>query len=194
VKVRPATIADCAAPAAIYGHHVLHGAGTFEETPPSAEEMAMRLDDVVRRGLPYLVAEIDGSVAGFAYASPFRTRAAYRHTVEDSVYIAPDHQRQGVGKALLAPVIEACETMGLRQMMAMIGDSANAASIGLHRACGFADAGVMRAVGFKAGRWVDVVVMQRALGAGDANLPEAAGLDLYAVATTPSAAASWSCS
>src|SRR5580693_8248192 len=123
--IRPALAADAAALAAIYGHHVLHGFGTFEEVPPSAEDMAGRVTAVTDWGLPYLVAEVDGAVAGLAYAGLFRPRAAYRYTVEDSVYIAPDRMGQGVGKRLLSAVIQACEGMGLRQMVAMIGDSAN---------------------------------------------------------------------
>jgi L-amino acid N-acyltransferase YncA len=154
---------DAAALAGIYGHHVLHGFGTFEEIPPLAEEMERRVASVLGFGLPYLVAEIDGVVAGFAYASAFRTRAAYRYTVEDSVYIAPDRLGQGIGKALLLRVIEASEALGLRQMVAMIGDSANAGSIGVHRSCGFESTGVLKGLGFKAGRWVDVVTMQRPL-------------------------------
>lgn len=163
MKIRPATMDDAAALAGIYGHHVLHGFGTFEEIPPLAEEMERRVASVLGFGLPYLVAEIDGVVAGFAYASAFRTRAAYRYTVEDSVYIAPDRLGQGIGKALLLRVIEASEALGLRQMVAMIGDSANAGSIGVHRSCGFESTGVLKGLGFKAGRWVDVVTMQRPL-------------------------------
>jgi L-amino acid N-acyltransferase YncA len=176
--IRPATVGDSPALAAIYGHHVLHGSGTFEEIAPGPEEMSARLAAVIRRGLPYLVAEIDGAPRGFAYAGPFRTRAAYRYTVEDSVYIAPDHQGRGIGKALLTAVIAACEPLGPRQMVAMIGDAANAGSVGLHRACGFTHAGVLGAVGFKAGRWVDVVIMQRPLNAGAAVPPGPGGLEL----------------
>jgi L-amino acid N-acyltransferase YncA len=161
---------DAAALAGIYGHHVLHGFGTFEEIPPSAEEMERRVASVLGFGLPYLVAEIDGGVAGFAYASAFRTRAAYRYTVEDSVYIAPDRLGQGIGKALLLQVIEASEALGLRQMVAMIGDSANAGSIGVHLSCGFELTGVLKGLGFKAGRWVDVVTMQRPLNVGSDTL------------------------
>jgi phosphinothricin acetyltransferase len=161
---------DAAALAGIYGHHVLHGFGTFEEIPPLAEEMERRVASVLGFGLPYLVAEIDGVVAGFAYASAFRTRAAYRYTVEDSVYIAPDRLGQGIGKALLLRVIEASEALGLRQMVAMIGDSANAGSIGVHRSCGFESTGVLKGLGFKAGRWVDVVTMQRPLNVGSDTL------------------------
>jgi L-amino acid N-acyltransferase YncA len=177
VKIRPATMADAAALAAIYGHNVLHGFGTFEEIVPSTEEMGRRLSVVLRLGLPYLVAEIDGVVAGFAYASAFRTRAAYRYTVEDSVYVAPDRQGQGIGKALLLAVIAECEALGLRQIVAMIGDSENTGSIGVHRSCGFEPSGVLRGLGFKAGRWVDVVTMQRALNSGIDGVPTEAGMD-----------------
>ena len=178
MMIRPALATDAAALAAIYGHHVLHGFGTFEEVPPSPEDMAARVTAVTDWGLPYLVAEIDGAVAGLAYAGLFRPRAAYRYTVEDSVYVAPDRIGQGVGKRLLGAVIETCEGMGLRQMVAMIGDSANAGSIGLHRACGFEPAGVLPAVGFKHGRWVDVVQMRRALNAGAGTAPDSEGLTL----------------
>jgi len=176
--VRAAHAADAEALAAIYGHHAENGFGTFEEAAPSPAEMAERMAAITARGLPYFVAEIDGRVAGFAYAGPFRTRAAYRYTVEDSVYIAPDRQRHGVGKALLTAVIAACQTLGLRQMVALIGDSGNAGSIGLHRSCDFMHAGVMNAVGYKAGRWVDVVIMRRPLNGGDSLPPQGAGLDL----------------
>jgi len=161
---------DAAALADIYGHHVLHGFGTFEEIPPPAEEIERRVTSVLGLGLPYLVAELDGGVAGFAYASAFRTRAAYRYTVEDSVYIAPDRLGQGIGKSLLLQVIGACEALGLRQMVAMIGDSANVGSIGVHRSCGFEPSGVLKGLGFKAGRWVDVVTMQRPLNVGSEEL------------------------
>jgi phosphinothricin acetyltransferase len=178
VIVRPATPDDAPALAAIYGHHCCHGFGTFEEAAPSPEDMAGRLKAIQDRGLPYLVAEVDGVVAGFAYAGPFRPRAAYRYTVEDSVYIAPGHIGQGVGKALLTEVIAACEAMGLRQMVAVIGDSANAGSIGLHRSLGFEDTGIGRDVGYKLGRWVDIVWMQRALNGGAGCEPDAPGLEL----------------
>jgi L-amino acid N-acyltransferase YncA len=178
MPIRPATEADAAAVAAIYGHHVLHGFGTFEEEPPSDVEMAGRIAAVLARGLPYLVAEEEGAVVGFAYAGPFRPRAAYRYTVEDSVYIAPQAIGKGVGKALVTEVIARCEALGLRQMIAVIGDSGNAGSIGLHRALGFEDAGIGKAFGFKHGRWVDVVWMQRALNEGSAVPPSAAGIDL----------------
>jgi phosphinothricin acetyltransferase len=178
LTIRPAAEADAPALAAIYGHHCLHGFGTFEEEGPSPEEMAQRLAAVTARGLPYFVAEQDGVVVGFAYAGPFRPRAAYRYTAEDSVYIAPGMQGRGVGKVLLTQVIAACEALGLRQLMAVIGDSENAGSIGLHRSLGFMQTGVGRSVGFKLGRWVDIVHMQRALNGGDASAPEGAGLAL----------------
>ena len=165
--IRSASAADAAAVAAIYGHHVLHGLGTFEEVPPSEAEIAGRIAAVLARGLPYLVAVDDaGAVIGFAYAAPFRPRAAYRYTVEDSVYIDPARLGRGLGKALVAEVIAACEALGLRQMVAVIGDSAQTPSIRLHAACGFEMTGTLKNIGFKFGRWLDSVLMQRALGTG----------------------------
>jgi L-amino acid N-acyltransferase YncA len=179
VIVRAARPEDAAAVAAIYGHHVLHSLATFEEIPPSDAEMAARIAAVRTHGLPYLVAEEAGErVVGFAYASTFRPRAAYRYTAEDSVYIDPDYIGRGVGRALLSEVIAACEALGLRQLMAVIGDSGNAASIGLHRALGFAETGIGRGAGFKHGRWVDIVTMQRPLNGGDGRAPDARGLEL----------------
>ncbi len=176
--VRPATSADTPAITAIYGHHVLHGLGTFEEVPPSEADMAARMAAVQAKALPYLVAEKDGAVLGFAYAAPFRLRTAYRFTAEDSVYIAPDAIGQGVGKALLSAVIEACEAMGVRQLTAVIGDSGNAASIGLHAALGFERTGASQSVGYKHGRWVDIVFMQKALNGGDIAPPIEPGIAL----------------
>jgi phosphinothricin acetyltransferase len=176
--IRPATGADAEALATIYGHHVLHGFGTFEEVPPAPADMDHRRLNIVAHGLPYLVAEAAGQVLGYAYAAPFRARAAYRYTVEDSVYVAPAHVGEGVGRALLSALLEACEAMGLRQAVAVIGDSQNAASIGLHRALGFEPAGVGRSFGFKHGRWVDVVWMQKPLNGGDAGPPTTPGLTL----------------
>ena len=164
--------------AAIYGHHVLHGLGTFEEVPPNEAEIARRLAAVLALGLPYLVADDAGQVLGFSYASGFRLRAAYRYTAEESVYIHPDHLGRGLGKALVAEVIAACEALGLRQLVAVIGDSGNAGSIGLHRSLGFTEIGVGRGFGFKHGRWVDIVTMQKPLGGGDATPPSAPGLVL----------------
>ncbi|MGE0071771.1 MAG: N-acetyltransferase family protein [Thiomonas sp.] len=168
-SIRAATPADLEQITAIYRHHVLHGTGTFETSPPDSAEMQRRMHEVHARGLPWLVAAggDDGrQVAGFAYANWFRAREAYRFSLEDSIYIAPQQQRQGLGGRLLAALIEACTALGARQMLAVIGDSANAGSIGLHRAKGFDEIGRMPAVGWKFDRWLDVVVMQRALGAG----------------------------
>jgi len=176
--VRPSVEGDALALAAIYGHHVTNGYGTFEEAPPSAQEMAARRAAVVERGLPYLVAEEAGVVAGFAYAAPFRTRAAYRYTVEDSVYVAPEAMGRGVGKAVLAQVIEACRGLGLRQVIAVIGGSDNAGSIGVHRSLGFRHVGVGEGLGFKHGRWIDVVWMQLSLNGGTEGIPAADGLSL----------------
>lgn len=176
--VRPSLETDAPALAAIYGHHVLHGLGSFEETPPSADDMAGRRAAVVALGLPYLVAEADGKVLGFAYTGPFRPRAAYRYTVEDSVYVAPEAIGKGVGRLVLSEVLKACEALGVRQVMAVIGNSANEASIGLHRSLGFEHAGVGRALGFKHGDWVDIVWMQKALNGGASTPPDAPGIPL----------------
>ncbi len=172
VCVRDASADDMAAIQAIYAHHVNHGLASFEEVPPDIDEIARRRDKVQANGLPYLVAETDGAVRGFAYASPFRDRSAYRYTVEDSVYVAPDALGTGIGSALLSTLVERCTARGYRQMVAVIGDSDNQASIGLHAKHGFVRAGLMPAVGFKFGRWVDTVRMQRPLGDGDTTLPE----------------------
>ena len=176
--IRAAGEADDAALAAIYGHQVLHGFGTFEEVPPSTPEMGRRRAAVTGAGLPYLVAEEAGQVLGFAYAGPFRPRAAYRYTVEDSVYIAPDAIGRGVGTRVLSAVLGACEAVGIRQVVAVIGDSGNAASIGLHRSLGFEPAGVGRGFGFKHARWVDIVWMQKALNGGEGRAPDVPGLSL----------------
>lgn len=176
--VRAATADDAEALAAIYGHHVLHGFGTFEEEPPSPAEMETRRAAVAARGLPYLVAEDGEKVLGFAYAGPFRPRQAYRYTLEDSVYIAPEAIGKGVGRAVLSAVIAACEAIGVRQLVAVIGDSGNAASIGLHRSLGFVDAGVGKSFGFKHGRWLDIVWMQKALNGGDETAPDTPGVRL----------------
>ena len=178
VIVRASTTEDATALAEIYGHHVLNGFGTFEEVPPSVQDMAARRQAIVERGLPYMVAEDAGRVLGFAYAGPFRPRAAYRYTVEDSVYIAPDALGRGVGKAVLGAVIQACEAFGIRQVVAVIGDSENAGSIGLHRSLGFEHAGVGKGFGWKKGRWVDIVWMRKALNGGDTSAPDAAGMVL----------------
>ena len=176
--IRPAGLEDLPAIQSIYAYHVLNGLGTFEEAPPSVEEIGRRRAAVAALGLPWLVAEETAGVLGYAYAGMFRPRAAYRYTVEDSVYVAPDALGRGIGKALLTAVIAECEDLGLRQMFAVIGDSANAASIGLHRACGFELKTALEGAGFKFGRWVDVVWMQRELGGGRSRAPDAPGLKL----------------
>jgi L-amino acid N-acyltransferase YncA len=171
VLVRDASDSDLAAIHAIYTHHVRNGLGSFEETPPDLAEMARRRSEVLSRRLPYLAAEIDGRLVGYAYAGPYRPRSAYRFSVEDSVYVAPDIHRRGVARALLAELIERCTALGYRQMIAVIGDSANRGSIGLHASMGFREAGRLHAIGFKLGRWVDSVLMQRTLGPGDSSQP-----------------------
>lgn len=163
---------DVAAITAIYAHHVRHGLASFEETPPSPEEIARRRHELVARGLPYLVAECGGRVTGYCYAGPFRTRSAYRCTLEDSVYVAADAVGGGIGRALLKAVVARAGELGYRQMVAVIGGSETVPSIRLHQSLGFAHIGVLPAIGFKFGRWVDVVLMQRALGPGAATLPE----------------------
>jgi phosphinothricin acetyltransferase len=169
--VRPATAGDLPAIHSIYAHHVLHGLASFEEEPPSMEELARRFRDVTGRGLPYLVAELDGTLAGYGYCAPYRSRSAYRYALEDSVYVRHDMTGRGVGRRLLEELIRRCEGLGYRQIIAVIGDSAHAASIGVHAACGFLRVGTLRSVGFKFGRWVDSVLMQRPLGPGDATKP-----------------------
>jgi L-amino acid N-acyltransferase YncA len=164
--VRPSTPADLEALRDIYAHAVTQGTGTFELEVPDIAEMARRRDDVLAKGLPWLVAETQGRVLGYAYANHFRPRPAYRFSVEDSVYLHPEAQGRGVGRALLAELMARCQAAGARQMLAVIGDSNNQASIGVHRALGFERCGLLRAVGWKFGRWLDVVLMQRALGAG----------------------------
>ena len=172
VAIRPATPADISAIARIYAHSVRTGTASFELEPPTEAEMARRMQALHDGGYPYLAAEIDGAVKGYAYAGPYRPRPAYRFSVEDSIYIDPAAQRRGIGRALLTALIEECERRGFRQMIAVIGDSANASSIGVHRKCGFAMTGTFYDVGFKFGRWLDTVMMQRALGAGATTLPE----------------------
>ena len=164
LRVRDALDSDMAAVQRIYEPETLAGFATFELEPPSVDEMARRRDAIIAAGRPYLVAERDGRVLGYAYAAEYRARPAYRHTVEDSVYVSAEAQGQGVGSALLAELIARCETGPWRQMVAVIGDSANAGSIALHRRLGFRHVGVLEAVGFKLGRWVDTVLMQRPLG------------------------------
>lgn len=165
--VRPSTAEDLPAITRIYGHLVLHGTGTFELEAPDEPEMARRRDDVLGKGLPWLVAERDGQLLGYAYANHFRPRRAYRFCLEDSIYLDPAAQGKGVGRILLAELLSQCEARGARQMLAVIGDSANAGSIGVHRACGFEAAGLFKSAGWKFDRWLDVVLMQRRLGQGD---------------------------
>lgn len=170
-EIRPSTVADLPAITAIYGWNVEHGTGTFELEAPDLAEMTRRRDDVLSKGLPWLVAEQAGRVLGYAYANHFRPRRAYRFCLEDSIYLAPEAHGQGIGKRLLAALIDQCEAAGARQMLAVIGDSANAGSIGVHRSLGFEHTGMLRASGWKFGRWLDVVLMQRALGPGDTTVP-----------------------
>ena len=171
IFVRDASDADMHAVTKIYAAHVLHGLASFEEIPPSLEDMQSRRASVLQLGLPYLVAVMDGRVVGYSYATFYRTRPAYRYTVEDSVYVEDGLNGRGIGTVLLAELIARCERGPWRQMLAVIGDSGNAGSIALHRRMGFTPAGSLTAVGFKLGRWVDSVFMQRALGAGDSTVP-----------------------
>jgi len=164
--VRDARDDDMAQVQAIYAHHVLHGTASFEEEAPPLAEIQRRRADVLARGLPYLVAEIGGRVAGYSYATPYRTRSAYRYSIENSVYVDHARHRAGIGRTLLTALIARCEQGDWRQMIAVIGDSAHAASINLHASLGFRNVGTLEAVGFKFGRWLDSVLMQRALGKG----------------------------
>jgi len=163
---------DLPAISTIYAHYVLNSTATFEIVPPDAAEMAQRRRQVLERGLPFLVAEIDGNVAAYAYAVPYRTRAGYRFTVEDSIYTHPNFLGRGIGRLLLPALIENCEKASCRQMVAVIGGQNNAASIRLHRLFGFQHVGVLKSVGFKFGNWLDTVFMQRALGAGNTTFPD----------------------
>lgn len=171
LSVRDVAPGDIAALQAIYAHHVLHGLGTFDEVPPSVEAFGEKWRASLTHGLSWLVASDRGAPVGFAYASLFRPRKGYRYTVEDSVYIRDDYRRKGVGSALLAPLIVRCEALGVRQLVAVIGDSGNAGSIGLHAKHGFTHAGTVAGAGFKFGRWVDIVLMQRALNGGANGIP-----------------------
>ena len=167
--IRTSTPADLAAITAIYADNVLHGTGTFELEPPDEAEMTRRRDDVLGKGLPWLVAESGGRVLGYAYANHFRPRRAYRFCLEDSIYLHPEARAQGIGRLLLTELVSRCEALGARQMLAVIGDSANAGSIRLHAALGFEHTGVLKSSGWKFDRWLDVVLMQRRLGAGDST-------------------------
>lgn len=169
--IRPSHDHDIPQITAIYSHHVLHGTGTFETEPPSVADMTTRRADVLAKGLPYLVAQQDGVVVGFAYGNWFKPRPAYRYSVEDSIYLAPDLHRRGLGRALLAELLARFEAAGIRKVMAIIGDSANAGSVGVHRALGFTQVGVVESCGWKLGAWRDIVIMQKTLGAGDTVPP-----------------------
>ena len=169
--MRPATPDDLPAIQEIYAYHVLNGLASFEEEAPPLEELRRRFDDVHSRSLPWLAAEFGGVLAGYGYCAPYRTRSAYRFSLEDSIYVRQGSEGRGVGSALLGALIERCEGLGYRQVVAVIGDSGNAASINLHASFGFLRVATLRSVGFKFGRWVDSVVMQRPLGPGDSTPP-----------------------
>ncbi len=169
--LRDAALDDLGAVQVIYAEHVRYGLASFELEPPGLETMTRRYEQTAAQGLPYLVAELDGRIRGFAQAGPYRPRPAYRFTLEDTVYVAPGFERRGLGRRLLGGLIERCATLGYRRMVAVIGDSANLPSIRLHEELGFIRAGLIPSVGFKFGRWVDSVLLQRPLGEGDATLP-----------------------
>ncbi|MGJ4927729.1 N-acetyltransferase family protein [Bradyrhizobium sp. HKCCYLS2038] len=171
IEIRPTLEADLPAITAIYGQAVREGTATFELDPPDLAEMTRRFRALSDGGFPYFVAVLDGEVVGYAYAGPYRPRPAYRFTVENSVYLAPASQRRGIGMRLMRQLIDACEARGFRQMIAVIGASANAGSVGLHTACGFEMIGTHPSVGLKFGRWLDTVMMQRPLGPGSSNVP-----------------------
>ena len=169
--IRPSSDADLPAITAIYAHHVLHGTGSFETEPPSVVDMTTRRADVLSKGLPYLVVEQDGKIAGFAYGNWFKPRPAYRYSVEDSIYMAPDLQGKGLGRALLAELLARFEAVGIRKVMAIVGDSANTGSVGIHLALGFTQVGIVDSCGWKFGAWRDIVIMQKTLGVGDTQPP-----------------------
>lgn len=169
--IRDASEADMEAIRDIYAHHVLYGLATFEEVPPSVEELCFRRASVLAAGLPYLLAELNGEIVGYSYATAYRPRPAYRFTIEDSVYVADGFGGRGIGSALLEELIARCEKGPWRQMLAVVGNSGNAGSLGLHRRMGFQPIGTFKSAGFKLGRWVDTVLMQRALGEGDRTAP-----------------------
>lgn len=171
MKIRAAEARDIAAITVIYAHHVRTGTATFETDAPDEGEMLRRFGVLREGGFPYIVAEIDGGIAGYAYAGPYRPRYAYRFSLEDSIYLDPKRVGLGLGRVLLERLIAECEAVGCRQLIAVIGDSDNASSVGVHAALGFTHVGTLKAVGFKFGRWLDTVVMQRPIGAGDATLP-----------------------
>jgi L-amino acid N-acyltransferase YncA len=171
LTIRPATTGDIAAITRIYAHAVEHGTASFETEPPDQSEMARRLQGLLAKGFPYIVAEMDAAVAGYAYAGPYRDRRAYDWAVEDSIYVAPELHRRGIGRLLLTHLIDAAAAAGFRQMLGVIGDSANTGSIAVHAALGFRHIGTFQCIGFKHGRWLDTVLMQRTLGSGAATPP-----------------------
>ena len=170
--IRPSLPEDIPSITAIYAHHVLHGTGTFEVTPPTPEDMRARREDVLSKGLPYLVAVDGDNVLGFAYCNWFKPRPAYRFSAEDSIYLAPEANGRGLGRLLLTELMAQAEKAGVRKLIAVIGDSANAASIGVHRSAGFAHVGTLKSCGWKFDRWLDVVMMDKALGWGDRSAPQ----------------------
>lgn len=171
-NIRPSREEDIPAITAIYRHHVLHGTGTFETTPPSEADMGARRADVLSKGLPYLVSEDSGKVIGFAYCTWFKPRPAYRFSAEDSIYMAADVGGKGHGRSLLEALVAQAQAVGIRKLIAVIGDSANAGSVGVHRAVGFGPVGVLKSCGWKFGKWLDVVLMEKALGQGDTTPAE----------------------
>jgi L-amino acid N-acyltransferase YncA len=172
--IRPSREQDLPAITAIYAHHVLHGTGTFETDPPSEADMAARRADVLAKGLPYLVAEDSGRVLGYAYCQWFKPRPAYRFSAEDSIYLHPDAQGKGLGKSLLAELERQAQAAGIRKLIAVIGDSANQGSVGVHRTLGFKPVGVIQSCGWKFGKWLDIVLMEKQIGAGDSTPPQSA--------------------
>ncbi len=174
LNIRPSTDHDLPAIADIYAYHVLHGTGTFETSAPSSAEMAQRRLDVLAKSLPYLVAEDETGLIGFAYCNWFKPRPAYRFSAEDSIYLAPAAAGRGAGKLLLTELLTCAERAGVRKLIAVIGDSANAGSIGVHRACGFTHVGILTSCGWKFDRWLDVVMMEKSIGSGN-RTPASAG-------------------
>jgi L-amino acid N-acyltransferase YncA len=170
--IRPSREQDLPAITAIYAHHVLHGTGTFETEPPSEADMTARRADVLAKGLPYLVAEDGGRVLGYAYCQWFKPRPAYRFSAEDSIYLHPDAQGKGLGKSLLAELERQAQAAGIRKLIAVIGDSANQGSVGVHRTLGFKPVGVIQSCGWKFGKWLDIVLMEKQIGAGDSTPPQ----------------------
>lgn len=169
--LRPSRAEDVPAITAIYAHHVLHGTGTFEIDPPPENEMATRREEVLAKGLPYIVVEENGRVTGFAYCNWFKPRPAYRYSAENSIYLSKDAQGTGLGRALLAELSTQAERAGVRKLIAVIGDSANAQSIGVHRSAGFTHVGILKSCGWKFEKWLDVVLMEKTLGPGDTTSP-----------------------